>query len=121
MCFHLPVGVTNHITGFTVMSVQLSRFILHLRAMKTNFRCGAKPQLGFRDTVSPNQVQGSMLKGIRGQSSQDFKKFGDLKTMKFPFVLVSYGTCLTYLSIIKWILFLFPQKCDKFEYYFQFV
>ena len=88
--------------------------------MKANFPCGAKPQLGFRDTLSPNQVQGSMLKRIRGQSSQDFYKFGDFKTMKLPF-LVSYGTYLTYLSIIKWILFLFPQKYDKFEYYFQFV
>ena len=53
--------------------------------MKANFPCGAKTQLWFRDTVSPNQVQGSMLKGIRGQSSQDFHKFGDFKTMKLPF------------------------------------
>ena len=53
--------------------------------MKANFLCGAKPLLGFRDTVSPNQVQDSMLKRIRGQSSQDFYKFGDFKTMKLPF------------------------------------
>ena len=53
--------------------------------MKANFPCGAKPQLGFKDNVSPNQVQGSMLKRIRGQSSQDFYRFGDIKTMKLPF------------------------------------
>ena len=53
--------------------------------MKANFPCGAKTQLGFRDTASCKQVQGSMLKGIRGQSSQDFYKFGDFKTMKLPF------------------------------------
>ena len=53
--------------------------------MEANFPCGAKPQLEFRDTVSPNQVQGSMLKGIRRKSSQDVYKSGDFKTMKLPF------------------------------------
>ena len=53
--------------------------------MNANFLCGAKHKLGFRNTVSPNQVQGSMLKGIRGQSSQDFYEFDEFKTMKLPF------------------------------------
>ena len=107
--------LVSQITGFTVMSVheswwigqskfnQLSRFILH--------------QLGFGDTVSRNQVLGSMLKGIRWQSSTNLvisKPWNYLS-------LVCYGTCLSYLSIIKWTLFLFPQKYNKFEHYFQFV
>ena len=67
--------------------------------MKANFPCEAKSQLGFRDTVSLNQVQGSMLKGIRGQSSQDFYKFGDFKTMKLSF------------TGILWYLFNLPFNC----------
>ena len=65
--------------------------------MKANFPCAAKTQLGFRDTVSPNQVQGSMLKGIREQSSQEFYKFGDVKTIKLPIF-----------SVILWYLFKLP-------------
>ena len=46
------------------------------------FSGGAKTQLGFRGTVNPKQVQGSIMKGIGEQSPQGFYKFGDFKTMK---------------------------------------
>ena len=51
------------------------------------FSSGAKTQLGFRGTVhvNPKQFQGSIMKGTREQSPQDFYKFGDFKTMKLLF------------------------------------
>ena len=79
-----------------------------------------KTLAGVRDTVSPNQVKGSMLKGIRGQSSQDFHKFCDLKTIKLPFsgiLLYLFNLPCNYkIDIVS-----FPTKYNKFEYYFQFV
>ena len=59
--------------------------------MGADFACGAKTQMGFRGTVSLNQVQdsalpwGNMLKGIRGQSSLDFYKF-DFKKLTWNYL-----------------------------------
>ena len=88
--------------------------------MRANFPCRAKTQLGFRESVSPNQVWSSMPKGNRGQSSQDFYKFGDYKTMKLPFPgILWYLLNLPFnykMDIVS-----FPTKYDTFECYFQFV
>ena len=46
--------------------------------------------------MDPNQVEGSIMNGIREQNPQDFYKFGDFKTMK----LLSNGHDMINLNII---------------------
>ena len=91
-----------------VQSTAKQRFILHSR--EANFLWYGKTQLGFRGTVNPKQVQGSIMKRTRKQSPQDFCKFGDFKTMK----LLLSGILLCVFFIITFIYLMdvisFPTK-----------
>ena len=61
--------------------IQLSKDLFCIQGREM-FSGGVKSQLVFRGTVDLKQVQGSVMEGIREQSSQDFYKFCDFKTRK---------------------------------------